>query len=490
MKLSNIKLKWQIFGYILGFAAIIIIVFCVFQIFMLESMYKNTKINSIESLLTEVEEKIIKVKDFDNNNITDDFLTLATNNETAIYLFKSDGTELLIVNKGSYYQEFVKPDLFKEIIDKSSAVRYGKFYITFENSVPAPNKTDYPSVTKDAIDSIDSSIICAKFVTINNESHLLVLDARLAPVNPAVSTLKDQLVYISIIVVILTIIVALSVGYLISSPINKMTKSAKMFADGRRDIVFDGKGYQEIEELNNTLNYAVAELKKTEELQKELLANISHDLKTPITLISGYAELIKDMPEENNPENLQLIIDECKRLNALVNDLLDLSRLQSKTIVFNNSNFSITNLIKEIVDRQQAFFEGNGFAIKHYYEKEEFVNADANRISQVIYNFITNAINYSGDSNEIIIKEEKLNNKLRISVQDFGIGIAESDIDLIWNRYYRVDKTHQRNSIGTGLGLSIVKEILEYYNLNYGVVSEQGRGSVFYFDIPVLDQSL
>ena len=128
-----------------------------------------------------------------------------------------------VLKETNYYQEFIKDELYDEIIAKSASLRYGKFYITFENSVPAPNKTDYPSLTKDPIESIDSSIICAKFVTINKEEHLLVLDARLAPVNPAVSTLKDQLVYISVIVVILTIFVAVGVGYLISRPINKIT---------------------------------------------------------------------------------------------------------------------------------------------------------------------------------------------------------------------------------------------------------------------------
>ena len=142
---------------------------------MLESMYKNTKINSIESLITEVEEKINSNKDLKNEQINDEFLKLATNNETAIYLFSYDGSEVLIVNKGDYYQEFIKDELFDEIIAKSASLRYGKFYITFENSVPAPNKTDYPSLTKDPIESIDSSIICAKFVTINIEEQAPVV---------------------------------------------------------------------------------------------------------------------------------------------------------------------------------------------------------------------------------------------------------------------------------------------------------------------------
>lgn len=482
MSLNKIKLKWQIFGYILGFAAIIIVVFCVFQIFMLEGMYKDTKINNIEKLLSEVEDKIILVDDFNDSDVNNDFLKLSTEEEAAIYLFGLDGEELLIINKGDYYKDFSNIDTFNEIIAKSSSLRVGKFYITFENDVPAPSNMEYPALTKKPIDSVDSSIICAKFIKIKNVDYLLILDARLAPVNPAVSTLKNQLVYISIIVVIVSVFVAVGVGYLISKPIKKINDSAKLLAKGNRDIVFDGKGYLEIEDLNNTLNYAVVELKKTEQLQKELLANISHDLKTPITLISGYAEMMKDFPEENTKENLELIVEECNRLNLLVNDLLELSKLQSKTTIFNDTLFNLTKLIKDIVERQKLLSE---FEIEFNYEMECFIYADEKRISQVIYNFITNAINYSKDIKKIIIEQQYIDNKVSISVKDFGIGIKEEDLSLIWNRYYRVDKTHKRDIKGTGLGLSIVKEILDHYGYEYYVVSDEGKGSTFTVCIPV-----
>ena len=484
MKLNKIKLKWQIFGYILGFAAIIIIVFCVFQIFMLESMYKDTKINNIEKLLTEVEKDIIKMSNFSDEDINNKFLKLATEEETAINLFDVKGEEHLIINKGDYYKEFIKDDLFEEIIGKSESLKVGKFYITFDNDIPAPINMEYPALTKEPIDSVDSAIICAKYVSIKNVEYLLVLDARVAPVNPAVSTLKNQLVYISIIVVIVTIFVAIGVGYIISKPIKKINDSAKLLASGRRDIVFDGKGYLEIDELNDTLNYAVVELKKTESLQKELLANISHDLKTPITLISGYAEMMKDFPEENTSENLELIVAECNRLNLLVNDLLELSRLQSKTIIFNNTKFNITKLIKEIAERQSVL---SSFSIEFNFDKEYYVFADEKRIAQVVYNFITNAINYSKDRKEIIISQTINDNKVVISVKDFGIGISEDELALIWNRYYRVDKSHQRNSVGTGLGLSIVKEILDHYGYRYDVISSKDEGSTFIFEIPICD---
>ena len=117
-----------------------------------------------------------------------------------------------------------------------------------------------------------------------------------------------------------------------------------------------------------------------------------------------------------------------------------------------------------------------------------FTNIFQTFFSKNIYNFIVNAINYSSDVNKIIIKQEITNNNcVRVSVLDFGIGISEKEINLIWNRYYRIDKSDQRSTSGTGLGLSIVKEILDYYDFNYGVISKINEGSTFYFEIPIVE---
>lgn len=488
--LDKIKLKWKIFAYILLFAAIIIMIFCLFQIFLLEPMYKNTKTNNIGKVFDEVEIEVeqYKLNDLFSADMQIKFLDIANDSETAIYLFEIDGNEYDIsFSKGDYFYEFEDYETFEDIINKARFVSpKNKFYITFDDSIPVPNEMDYPAITKDPISSIDSAIVCAKIIKIENIEFLLVLDARFAPVDPAIETLKQQLIFISIIVVILSILMALFVSFVISRPIRKMTDAAKLLAAGKRDITFKGRGYSEIVELNTTLNYAVSELNKTEELQKELLANVSHDLKTPITLIGGYAELMKDIPTEMNNDNIQLIVDECNRLNLLVNDLLNLSRLQSKTEIFNYEKFNLNDLIKGIVDRNNKFYEQKNINLNFIYEDTYYVNADYKKIEQVIYNFIVNAINYSGDSKTIDIILETNNDNVKVSVKDYGIGIKQDEINLIWNRYYRVDKTHQRSVHGTGLGLSIVKEILETHGFKYGVISEYEKGSIFYFEMPIV----
>lgn len=487
MKLDKIKLKWKIFAYILIFSAIIILVFCLFQIFLLENMYKTTKINNISDLFDEVENQITLNKDFNDQSMINELKENANNQETAIYLFDLDGSVIISLNNGDYYDEFLDENLFNNIVDKVNKIKIGtKFYITFENEIPAPGIMDYPAITKEPISSVDSSIICGKFININNTTYFLILDARLAPVDPAVATLKQQLLFISVIVVCLSIVVALLIANVISKPIKEMNDSAHLLGQGKRDIKFAGRGYKEIVELNNTLNYAVEELKKTDELQKELLANISHDLRTPLTLIAGYAELMKDIPEENTPENINLIVDECNRLNLLVNDLLNLSRLQSKTEVFNFEEVNLTKLIDSIVLRNQKFVQNQAFNINFKFDNEVIVKVDVKKIEQVIYNFIVNAMNYSGDSKQIDIIQEVSDDTVKIIVKDYGIGIKEEDLPLIWNRYYRVDKTHKRSSSGTGLGLAIVKEILEQHDFKYGVNSIYSSGSEFYFIVKII----
>ena len=274
----------------------------------------------------------------------------------------------------------------------------------------------------------------------------------------------------------------------ISKPISNMNESAKKLATGNYDVTFKGEGFLEIAELNDTLNYAVEELKKTETLQRELLANVSHDLKTPLTLISGYAEMIRDIPSENNPENIQIIIDEANRLGVLVNDLLSLSKISSRTEPLNLSVYDINNNLINIVERFNKLLESKGFVVNYLDKGPIYVNDDNRKIEQVIYNLINNAVNYSGDSRKIEVESKITDQKVRISVKDYGIGIKKDELEYIWDRYYRVDKGHQRSVQGSGLGLSIIKGILEYHGFEYGVESVENVGSTFYFIMPIINK--
>jgi len=215
-----------------------------------------------------------------------------------------------------------------------------------------------------------------------------------------------------------------------------------------------------------------------------LLANVSHDLRTPLTMITAYSEVMRDLPGENTPENVQVIIDEAKRLTNLVNDMLDISKMQAGVSSIDIKPYNITSGIKSVVDRYAKLVEQDGYRIVfNYCDEDVIVEADELKIYQVIYNLMNNAINYTGKDKCVIINQIVSGNIVRIEVKDTGDGISPEEIDNVWERYYKVDKQHKRAVMGTGLGLSIVKNILKSHHAKYGVISKLGEGATFWFEL-------
>lgn len=501
MKLKNLSLKWNLFFVILGFATIIVLVFCIFQIALLDNFYQSNKIDRTKEVISEISDiaNNKKVSDFEDSNseIYQYIENINLADEGAIYLFSEPNNEDVSTLKyhsyvGGTFKELT-PSFVQKIWSMAKATSYNEFYaILTVNPDPKFDNVQILSVdsqkkilTRDLVSKNDT-IMCCAFVKLNDgNTYLLILDSKIIPVDAAVETLKMQLTYIAIIVVVLSILIAIIVSRYISKPISRMSKSAKQMAKGNYDIKFEGEGFLEINELNDTLNNTAIELKKTETLRRELMANVSHDLRTPLTMITGYAEMMRDLPGENTKENLQIIIDEVSRLNILVNDMLNLSKFTSKTVELNLKEYSITNNLIEIVDRYNKFQDNNEYTFELEYDNNVNVIADESKIEQVIYNFINNAISYSDKLKKVTVKQESNDDFVIIKVVDYGVGIKEEDIDYIWDRYYRIDKGLQRSTQGSGLGLSIVKGILECHNFEYGVDSKSGIGSTFWFKIPI-----
>jgi len=326
----------------------------------------------------------------------------------------------------------------------------------------------------------------SRIISTSAGERLVIVQSEITPVSSVVSTLRYQLIIMTAVLVVLSVIVAIIVASRISKPISDTNEKAKALAQRHYDLHFSGGRYREIKELNDTLTYAADELRKVDDLQKELIANISHDLRTPLTMITGYSEIMRDLPGEMTPENIQIIIDEATRLNALVSDLLDISRLQSGTADIKHETFSLTQSIRSIFSRYTKLVESDGLNIVFECDCEAFISGDELRMSQVLYNLINNAINYIGEDKTVLVRQTVAGGRVRVDVIDHGEGIPQEKLDYIWDRYYRVDKEHRRAVIGTGLGLSIVKNILIAHDADFGVVSKLGEGSDFYFSIPIV----
>lgn len=477
MRRDKISIKYKIFLYLSAFVAVMLILLWLFQIVFLDDFYKQIKIHNIKSMAETIE------KNADNEKFQDFLDTLSQEEDACIKVLDTSG-------KTKYSAE-ARPDCIIHKLPPSELFRLynnaqqnGGTYLevfsmnkTMEKRAPTGNPYNNGFVPP-------GNMIYVKIVNSDNGAHLIVmLNSTITPVNATVNTLRIQLIWVTGITLLLALLMGLFISRKVSDPIIKINSSAKELAKGNYETSFRGRGYLEITELNDTLNYAAKELSKVEGLRRELIANISHDLRTPLTMITGYGEVMRDLPGENTPENVQIIIDEAKRLTTLVNDILDISQLQSGTRKINVEIFNITESIRKILQRYNKLIEQEGYRIDFKSDKDIWVIADAVKISQVIYNLINNAITYTGADRTVTITQSSTAKGVKVEITDTGEGIEEEMLPLIWDRYYKVDKAHKRAAMGTGLGLSIVKSILDMHGAQYGVESKLGKGSTFWFEL-------
>lgn len=334
------------------------------------------------------------------------------------------------------------------------------------------------------------SIIYTRLATYENKVAVVMVYAGITPVNATKKTLMTSLWYIGGFLLLGIAILTFFMHKNIAKPLINVNEAAKQLPQGKYEPSKNTNKYLEVQELNVTLSEAAEDIQKADKAKRDLIANVSHDLRTPLTMIKGYGEMMQDLPEEKTDENLQVIIDEAQRLNALVNDLLDLSKLQENKIVLNKEVFDLTEMIQTQMRKYEVYVVNDGFEMESHLDPNISIYADLKRMEQVFNNFMTNAINYSGNSKHIIVREQLNGDKVRVEIQDFGEGIEESKLKDIWDRYYKIDKTHVRVSNGSGIGLSIVREILELHEAQYGVISKVNEGSTFWFELPVVKQSV
>lgn len=459
-KKSNLRTK--IWMYLIIFSASILLFLLLFQIIFLKTYYREFRLNKLENSVKKV------LNSFHDSNYEDLLDDISLEDEICIEVVNNNMTKYLsvIYNKGcmgaetsienSYYKkDFINSNLSKKV--------YTLINPRFKN------KTIIYGIKLD-------------------DSNYAFVSASLEPIDTTITVLKNQFIYVTMLVIILSLIVSYFVSRKISSGVIKINREAKKLSKGNFDVKFDtDQPILELSELAETLEYTKDELSKTENLRRELLANVSHDLKTPLTMIKAYAEMVRDVTYKDDTKrtkDLNIIIEETDRLNVLVNDILELSKIQSGTQKLTIEQFDLEKFVKNIIKRYDIMSENKKYKFKVSINKNIIVSADRKRIEQVMYNLINNAINYTGDDKKIIISALELENTVRIEVKDTGKGIDKEELENIWDKYYKIDKTHSREQVGSGVGLSIVKNILINHNCNYGVESIKGNGTTFYFELP------
>ncbi|MBQ8546466.1 MAG: two-component sensor histidine kinase [Clostridia bacterium] len=469
-KKQRLSINLQIFISMIALTLVIIMLIWAFQMLFLKTIFESVKESSIEKASVDIAENIDsddlnayiarKTEEYDVSASV--FKIIGQNSFENIY---ADENSTIITYEGN---EEILSSWFNSAAQDKSYV-----YVPIKSS----DELVYVRTVKIPI---DPAIPDGEGVW-----YLVVLNTDIAPPAGTVIAIRNMLAIFSVVAIVASTIVSYALSRSISLPLSKMSKKAKSLTLYDYDVKFEEKGPREVSELATSLNSATAELKKLNDTQKELIANISHDLRTPLTMISGYSEVMRDFPDERSPENMQIIIDETARLNSLVNDLLTVSKLQSGTQIMDLKVISLTRVVEDTVKRYEKLLEHKEYKIFFESDGEVFVNADETRLLQVVYNLINNAINYTGEDKTVIVRQEIKGDVVRISVVDSGEGISEENLPLIWDRYYKVDKVHKRAVLGTGLGLSIVKNILLLHGSRFGVSSEVGKGSTFWFEFKV-----
>ena len=447
-KITN-KLEFNVWLYLIVFSFIILGLIWIFQVLSLENYYEISTKGEMTTVLDAIKENY--------NSEDSHFLFDKISNDSGMCIEIYNNSERQFTSMGCRANAM---KLFNEKQDFLDGTDEKKVYELVDNRFGG--KTLLYGIRLET-------------------GEVAFVQASLVPLDSTITILRNQLIIITVIVISLSLLVAIFISKKISKPIEEINDNAKRLAKGEYGNKVDiNTNIEEIRELNNTLNQTSEELAKTEGLRRELMANVTHDLKTPLTMIKAYAEMIRDLHGDNKKKrekNLNVIIEETDRLNLLVNDVLDLSKFNAGTTKLEKEDFNLDELIKEILNRYQIYIDKDGYSIEYESDGETIINADRARISQVIYNLINNALNYTGNDKKVFIKLK--NGKVEIT--DTGKGIKKEDIDLIWDKYYKVDKTYSRMQIGSGIGLSIVKNILELHEYKYGVDSKVGHGTTFYF---------
>ena len=442
MKLKTRSLRANLLIYFLIFSAIILGFLYFFQIVFFNTYYKINQTNALEQTVNSIE------KNIDKENADIIFNELSLNNEVCIQIVKD---EELIYYSDNYKHCAGKDNNALTVITNS-----------FLNSDKKYLKVEFVNNRYN-----NKSLVYGK--KLKNDIYVFA-NSSLEPMDKSINLLKGQFLYVALTVLLLSFIISYYFSRRIADPILKINLSAKKLADKSSEAKFTCETEVfELKELAETLNNAAKELSKTEELRKEFLANVSHDLKTPLTMIEAYAASARDLNYNNKKKrerDLNIIIDEAERLNMLVNDILLLSKMENKTTNLNLEDINIRKEIETILEHF-AIYKNDGYTFE-FNEKEDYIiTADKKGIERVIYNLINNAINYTGEDKKVKITFEKNQDILTINIIDTGKGIEEEDKKLVWNKYFRINKRHRRTTVGTGLGLSIVKEILEEHKFEY-----------------------
>lgn len=476
MKSDVHGIRFRLILAFIGVAVGAVVVLGVLQVGLIRPYYRNSKISSARALASAILDDLLE--DSDSGSAEEAFAA-TVDNDACVVIYNSSGR---LVYRADQLGEGC---VFNENVTTDAAADYHDF-ASLQQLVD--NSSGEYSTDLTNQETSQEMLVFGVRAEENLATYYLFMNTPLEPVDSLISLFSKQYISLTVIIIIVAAAVSIWLSGKIVRPITDMQKETVKLSKADYDVNFDGGSFTETKDLAAALNHAAGELGKIEDLRRRLMANLSHDIRTPLTNIRAYAEMIRDISGDNKEKrekHLDVIIRETDYMNRLINDMSELSQMQTGNYVLHLSNVDLREKTEEVIEINSTMIQAHALDVIVEMPEHLIVYADETKMTEVIQNFVTNAIRHSEDGSRIWIRGWIKDDEetVHMEVQDEGEGIPEEDLERIWDRYQKASRSFTRASGSTGLGLSIVKAILDTHHAEYGVESKVGEGSTFWFEL-------
>lgn len=483
------SLAKRLFSITLSLVIAIMLIAYFAQALLFESFYSYKKTNSL----------VLEVNKF--NDLYSLHIQTDVDLIKALQKFENDNNAKIIIRSLDGKYRYISNNIANDKESYDTLTAFGTELINDEdliNQVITYSQTKYKTFENESSGTKKIGIVSPMSLNSKNDSLIFCVSS-IQPIKEASEVASEFYIYLFLGLIAVSIILALIYSNLISKPLVNLTHAANKISNMDFTTICDTARDDEIGSLAKSLNFLSRNLetalldlqtknkkleddiekeRQLENMRKDFISNVSHELKTPIGIIEGYAEGLKDgvVSGEDATLYLETIIDESKKMSFLVTNMLELSKLESGTIKPSFEAFNINRLIKKVLNKHTLDFEENHFKINFNPSNSySYVYADPFQMEQVLTNLITNAIKYTPPKNNININIEESLDKFKISVQNMGVTIPEEEISRLFDKFYRLDKSRERTQKNsTGIGLSIVKNILILHNSTFNLQNING----------------
>lgn len=459
-----------------AFAAIILSLLWILQTVFLQRFYDRMMIGNIRSAAEEI------IKNCEDEELDDLIDKLTVEDSLLVYITDDDGDVLYSSDAyNTFFRERPRQNMGKSRNDPRPRVNEKGVYRSLPDNYDRFLSELRKSETGKVGYTYDGHYIYGSYLRLDDDDPaILYVSGNLGAVGAAASIIRMQLIWVTGLSLVLAFVIAWLIAKRFSGPINRLSVQAQMLGSEDYEDHFEKGFCRELDELDEAMSQSAAKLAEARDYQKELLANVSHDLRTPLTMIRGYAEMVRDVSWEDEAQrkaDTDVIIKEADRLTALVNEILEYSRLREKNYKAALLEVDLSELTEEVLDRFEPLFSQEGGTIERDITPGCVVLGDRELLERAIYNLLDNATRHACEPEKRITVTVRGNDRVCLEVRDYGEGIDPAELPHIWEKYYT---NRQRGNKGvSGLGLAIVKQIAAIHHGDVKAESKPGEGSKF-----------